>query len=105
MTVVPNPSARASIADSTTQYATMAREPVVRFYCTKLGSLLCFLGDNLTETARFPDIEFAETQDPTAYFDGREDLLASPIQCYLELQTGDKRDQETAEQVRRTLLK
>jgi hypothetical protein len=92
-------------ADSTTRYATMAREPVSRFYCTKLGQLLNFFGAELSETSRFPNIEFIETQDATAYFDSREDLFASPIQCYLELQAGDKRDQETADQVRRALLK
>jgi hypothetical protein len=92
-------------ADSTNRYATMAREPVARFYCTQIAALLSVLGPNVTETTRFPDIELLETQDPTAYFDVQEDLIASPIQCFLELQAGDKRDQETAEQVRRLILR
>jgi hypothetical protein len=92
-------------ADSTNRYATMAREPVTRLYCTKLASLVGFLGRDLMETTRFPNIELLETTDSSVYFDIRDDLTASPIQSFLELQAGDKRDQETAEQVRRTILR
>ena len=91
--------------DSTERYATMAREPIARFYCTDLANLLNTLGSHVVETTRFPNIEFLETTDPGAYFDVRDDLIASPIQCFLELQTGDKRDQDTAEQVRRLILR
>jgi hypothetical protein len=31
-------------------------------------------------------------------------LAASPVQTYLELVQGDKREQETAEQLRKTIL-
>ena len=51
------------------------------------------------------EIELLETTDPTVYFDAQDDLIASPIQCFLELQAGDKRDQDTAEQVRRLILR
>ena len=92
-------------ADSAGRYATMAREPIARFYCTQLAALLDILGPNLVETNRFPNIELLETTDPTVYFDAQDDLIASPIQCFLELQAGDKRDQDTAEQVRRLILR
>lgn len=92
-------------ADSAAHYATMAREPVRRFYCSALSELLNRLGTHVTETSRFPNVEFLETDDPAVYFDARDDLLSSPIQCYLELASGDKREQETAEQVRRRLLR
>ncbi len=92
-------------ADSISRYATMAREPIAKFYCTNLVSLTKYLEPELSETTRFADIEFEETPDAGAYFDRREQLFGSPIQCYLELQAGDKRDQETAEQVREMLLK
>jgi hypothetical protein len=92
-------------ADSTERYATMAREPVARFYCTRIAALLNVLGAQLTETTRFPNIELLETTDPTLYFDVRDDFTASPLQCLLELQAGDKRDQETAQQVRRLILR
>ena len=62
-------------ADSTEHYATMAREPVARFYCTQIATLLNLLGPQLTETARFPNVEFLETTDPALYFDVRDTLL------------------------------
>ena len=49
-----------------------------------------------------------ETEDETVYFDAREERdfwWASPVQVYLELMAGDKRDQETAEQVKSLILK
>ncbi len=90
---------------STEYYATMAREPVARFYCTQLATLLDVLGSHATETTRFPNLELLEVTDPTVYFDVRNHFVASPIQCFLELQAGDKRDQDTAEQVRRLILR
>ena len=48
---------------------------------------------------------FTETKDNTVYFDRRPGLVASPVQTYLELVTGDKRSQETAEQLRRPILR
>ncbi len=91
-------------SDSVERYATMAREPIMKFYCTNMASLIRRLGNDVSETSRFNNVEFLETLDPTAYYDMRDDLAASPIQCYLELQAGDKREKETAGQVRRRLL-
>ena len=59
------------------------------------------------ETERFANVQLEETQDDTAYFDIRREkktLSASPIQTYLELMSGDKRDRETAEQVALNIL-
>lgn len=92
-------------ADSVEAYATMCREPVRRLYCTKLPSLLGALGTAVAETSRFPNLELLEVQESSVYFDRRENLLASPLQTYFELQQGDKREQETAEQVRKLILK
>ena len=61
-----------------------------------------------SQTDRFPDLELIETDDETVYFDARQDAefwWASPVQVYLELMAGDKRDRETAEQVRALILK
>jgi len=47
-------------------------------------------------------------QDETVYFDARQEedfRWASPVQVYLELMAGDKRDRDTAEQVKSFLLK
>jgi hypothetical protein len=86
------------------QYAVMAREPIQSFYCSNLESLLKQLGSELEETSRFPNVELLETEEDFVYFDRRDNLVASPVQAYLELMQGDKRDQETAEQLRKAIL-
>ena len=63
--------------------------------------------DRVEETSRFVDFELQETKDPTVYFDLRikENIpYASPIQVYLECSAGDKREKETAEQVREAIF-
>ncbi|HYT93332.1 MAG TPA: hypothetical protein VEL76_31740 [Gemmataceae bacterium] len=91
-------------ASSVEAYAVMAREPVQAFYCSDVEEVLRSLGDNVRETDRFANVAFLETSDGLAYFDRRPGLVASPVQTYLELVSGDKRERETAEQVRRVIL-
>jgi hypothetical protein len=91
-------------ASSTEAYAVMAREPVQSFYCSDLDSIVRSLGDDIRETERFANVTFLETRDDFVYFDRRPGLVASPIQTYLELLAGDKRERETADQVRRVIL-
>jgi hypothetical protein len=91
-------------ASSTEAYAVMAREPVQSFYCSDLDGTIQSLGDDIRETDRFANIRLLETRDEFVYFDRRPGLWASPIQTYLELRAGDKRERETAEQVRRLIL-
>lgn len=48
---------------------------------------------------RFPDLELIDTRDPTMFFDSRDGdtvSASSPLQCWLELQTGNKRQCEAA---------
>jgi hypothetical protein len=85
-------------------YAVMAREPMQSFYCTDIESALRSLGSDLRETDRFANVTLLETRENFVYFDRRPGLIASPIQTYLELLTGDKREKETADQVRRVIL-
>jgi hypothetical protein len=62
---------------------------------------------NFEETSRFPNVEFLETDDPTIYFDRRVSdsiPLISPLQAYLELIKGGKREQEAAEPLRADIL-
>ena len=87
-----------------TALTVMAREPIQSFYCSNLEGLLKQLDPDLEETSRFPNIEFLETDEDFVYFDTRDNLAASPVQTYLELMQGDKREQETAEQLRKTIL-
>lgn len=91
-------------ASSSDRYATMAREPICSYYCTDLRGIVQRLGELVRETDRFPNIRLSETDDPTVYFDIRDDFDASPIQAYLELNAGDKRERETAEQIRQRML-
>ncbi|RUL81901.1 hypothetical protein [Tautonia sociabilis] len=91
-------------AGSVRAYAAMAREERQEFYCSDLPGLLDHLGDAVRQTERFANLRLFETADDFVYFDVRPGLLASPIQAYLELAAGDKRDRETAEQVRRLIM-
>jgi hypothetical protein len=62
---------------------------------------------NFEETSRFPNVEFLETDDPAVYFDRRETgrlPFISPLQAYLELSKGGKREQEAAEPLRADIL-
>ena len=85
-------------------YAVMAREPIDTFYCTDVPGLVSRLGTDVRAGERFANLRLLQTRDELPYFDARPGLLASPIQTYLELAAGDKRDRETADQVRRLIL-
>jgi len=88
------------------RYAVMQRGTLFSVYCPRLDRLLEKLpGDG---SDRFPNIELLETEDETVYFDNRQEenfRWASPVQVYLELMAGDKRDRETAELVKSLLMK
>jgi hypothetical protein len=59
------------------------------------------------ETDRFPNVELIETLEQPLYFDARDEsgfYWASPVQTWLELMQGDKRDRGTAAQVREFIL-
>jgi hypothetical protein len=91
---------------SVAQYAVMQRGDVLSVYCPRLEMLLERLSGSQSD--RFPNLELIETDNEAVYFDARKDgnfWWASPVQVYLELMAGDKRDQETAEQVKSFLLK
>lgn len=90
---------------SVSRYAVMQREDKLSVYCPRGEDLLSILAP--TPSSRFPNLEIIDTSDSTAYFDSREEegfLWASPVQTYLELMNGDKRDQETAEQVKKFMM-
>lgn len=90
---------------SVMRYAVMQRGDMVSIYCPRVESLLERLSGSRSD--RFPNLELLETEDETIYFDAREEedfCWASPVQVYLELMAGDKRDQETAGQVKSYIL-
>ena len=94
-------------AASVERYSVMPREKAVQCYCTSIEPVERGLGRELEESSRFPDLELVETCDPTVFFDSRSDYTvstASPVQCWLELQAGDKRQQDAAAAVRDRIL-
>jgi hypothetical protein len=95
-------------AASAERQAVMASEPLVSCYCTAtVGKLISEANIDAKETDRFPNVELLRTSDDRVFFDTRdEDGLpaASPIQTWLELATGDKRQKDAAQQVRRGIL-
>ncbi|MBE9569083.1 MAG: hypothetical protein IMF11_00515 [Proteobacteria bacterium] len=96
----------ASGTSSVARYAVMQRGDLLSLYCPRVELLLEGLPGS--RSARFPNLEIVETEDETVYFDARQEgdfWWASPVQVYLELMAGDKRDQETAEQMKSFILK
>ncbi len=94
-------------AASVDQYAVMPREKAVQCYCTSIEPIEQRFQGQLEESPRFPDLELVETRDPTVYFDNRPVNgidAASPLQSWLELQAGDKRQSDASETVRRRIL-
>jgi hypothetical protein len=96
-------------ATSASNYAVLGREPVVAAYCDESPEqLLPALGGRVERTDRFPNLDLIWTDEATVYFDPqpRADVpFASPVQAYVELMAGDKRQRETAEQVREYVLR
>lgn len=106
--VEPRPRLVLSGVSSQSRYAAGMRsdQPVV--YCEDLGEVRRRAGDTWNETERFADLTVIETRDRTPFFDARADpsgvVYASPVQAFLELAAGDKRDREMAAGVRRSIL-
>lgn len=95
----------ASGKSSVGRYAVMQRGDILSVYCPRAEKLLERISGDQYD--RFPNLEILETEDETVYFDARNDenfLWASPVQVYLELMAGDKRDRETAEQVKSNII-
>ena len=84
----------------------MQRGDLFSVYCPSLEMLVERMPESRTD--RFPNLEIIEADNETVYFDALEDdkfLWVSSVQVYLELMAGDKRDRETADQVRSLILK
>jgi len=91
---------------SVMKYATMQQDDIFSVFCPHIDELQKILPGSITD--RFPNIELIETEDEALYFNAQLDNFfrwASPVQVYLELMTGDKRDQEIAEQIKSYIIK
>lgn len=93
---------------SAARQTVFAAEPMTSFYCSSLPDELARAASlDPSPQRHFADIELLQTDDERVFFDARNDdaeLLASPIQTWLELATGDKRSQEVADDVHAKLL-
>jgi hypothetical protein len=95
----------ASATSSVTRYTVMQRGDLLAVYCPAVEMLLEKLPGSQSD--RFPNLELLETEDEPVYFDARQEdgfWWASPMQVFMELMAGDKRDQETAEQLKGLIL-
>lgn len=91
---------------SVSRYTVMQRGELLSVYCPTMEPMLAKLPDSKSD--RFPNLELIEVEEETVYFDAQEEggfFWASPVQVYLELMAGDKRDQETAEQLKPSIKK
>lgn len=80
-------------------------EDTVRVYTSSIEEIT--QGVDFEETSRFPNMELIETEDQAVYFDPSKEegfLWISPLQTYLMLATGGKREQEAATQLRSDLI-
>lgn len=105
---LPNNRMVLSGVSSIEKYAVMGRLEWPVIYTPNIDKLVRMWGDSVEPTSRFVDFELRETDDPTVYFDLRFNQhlpYASPIQVFLECSDGDKREQETANQVRDLILR
>jgi hypothetical protein len=77
----------------------------LRIYTTSIDDLL--EGIPFTEARRFANVEFVETADQRVFFDARQEdgfFWVSPLQIYLGLASGGKREREIAESLRNDLI-
>ncbi|MFZ4572989.1 MAG: hypothetical protein ACOYN0_01245 [Phycisphaerales bacterium] len=107
----PAPKLRTMLSGASAQglYAGGLRADVPVVYTDDFNELKRRIGDAWTAVDRFATLTVVETRDPTPYFDARRtengEWIASPVQSYLELGTGDKRDAEMAQQIRARILR
>jgi len=81
-------------------------EDIQQIYTTSIETILSDI--RFEETEAFPDIFLRETNNAGIYFDSREKnnfAWCSPVQTYLQLRRGDKREREAAEQIKRSIVK
>jgi hypothetical protein len=70
-----------------------------------ITDILSIIGSEATETKSFPNLRLIETTDQRVYFDNHPKLVASALQTWLEMTSGDKRSKEAADPLRKKLLK
>lgn len=93
------------IGDLPSRYVIMPEsEDVMRVYTTSIEDTI--RGIEHEDDSRFPNMELIEIRDQTVYFDPSTEQqfpFISPLQTYLMLAAGGKREQEVAAQLRSDL--
>ncbi len=96
-------------ASSQDRYTAGLRSDTPLAYCKDLATIRASLGDDWEEHDRSASLTIVETEDRTPFFDARRDadgiLVASPVQAFLELVNGEKRDREMAQTIREQILR
>ena len=96
-------------ACSVRRYAALGESGPWRVAVDDLARAVESLGGETETVQAFADIELVETEEPGAFFQSETDASgmrwASPIQCWLELQAGDARQRQAAEEIRVRILK
>ena len=91
--------------DQVASYTPFPGSEEVRIYVESLAPII--EADAIREDDRFATVRLIETRDPTAYFDTRViggTSRVSPIQVYLELANGTKREREIGDTIRARIL-
>ena len=91
------------------KYAVFGEGGPWRVAVDDLAKAVAAIGGSLETVPAFADIELVETKDAAVYFQAVPDQegkrWASRVQCWLELQNGDARQQQAAAEVRAQILK
>jgi hypothetical protein len=94
---------------SARNYTALGEGGPMRVAVSDLAAAAEALGGVVEAVPAFADIELQETEDPGTYFQIETDdsgrRWASRIQCWLELQAGDARQQQAAGEVRAQILR
>ncbi|HEX8830840.1 MAG TPA: hypothetical protein VF705_06730 [Longimicrobium sp.] len=97
--------ARLLVRDERDYVAAPLGDDVVTYYTSSIRQTLA--ASSFGEEPRYGEAQLIETRQAEVFFDAREEdgmLYASPLQIYLELANGGKREQEVAEPLRADLL-
>lgn len=100
----PNDLVKTGMA-SASNYVVFGGDKAVSLYTRRpIKEILSAIGDQPKETTAFPNLKLIQTNDQRVFFDARRELVASPIQVWLEMADGDKRSREAGEPLREKLI-
>ena len=94
---------------SATRYAMFSQGGPRRLAVSSVSRAIPLLGGTLEPVPNFADVELMETEEPGFFFSNETDengiRWASRLQTWLELQSGDARQQDAAKDLRELIIK